>query len=176
MRLLRRLLSVVVVLVVALLAGSFLLPRTVALSRTVTVNAPAEVIFPYINSTRKMTEWSPWTDRDPDMQVTWSGPDQGVGNRMDWVSDNRQVGSGSQEITVSVENQLVETALDFGNMGTAVATLALLPGDGATRVTWGFVADSGYNPLARWMGTMLDRWVGADYEAGLARLKALVEG
>jgi len=44
-----------------------------------------------------------------------------------------------------------------------------------TRLTWGFVTDTGFNPMMRWMGVMLDDWVGADYEAGLARLKALAE-
>jgi hypothetical protein len=34
----------------------------------------------------------------------------------------------------------------------------------------------GVNPVGRWMGLMMDRWVGADYERGLANLKALVEG
>jgi hypothetical protein len=31
------------------------------------------------------------------------------------------------------------------------------------------------NPMARWMGLMFDRWIGADYEAGLAKLKQVAE-
>jgi len=42
-------------------------------------------------------------------------------------------------------------------------------------VKWGFATDMGMNPIARWMGLMMDRWVGADYQKGLARLKDLVE-
>ena len=33
----------------------------------------------------------------------------------------------------------------------------------------------GNNPMMRWMGLMFDKWVGADYETGLASLKELAE-
>ncbi len=95
---------------------------------------------------------------------------------MVWTSDEPKVGSGSQEIVESVPDALVVTALDFGDMGTADARFVLEPTAAGTRLTWGFVTDTGYNPVMRWMGLKLDDWVGADYEAGLARLKALAEG
>ena len=34
----------------------------------------------------------------------------------------------------------------------------------------------GARPAGRWLGLMMDNWVGADYERGLSNLKALVEG
>ena len=43
-------------------------------------------------------------------------------------------------------------------------------------MTWGFESDLGMNPMARWMGLMMDSLVGGDYEQGLANLKDLVEG
>jgi hypothetical protein len=48
-------------------------------------------------------------------------------------------------------------------------------GDG-TRVTWGLDSDMGNNPIGRWMGLMLDGFVGADYERGLEQLRQTVEG
>ena len=69
----------------------------------------------------------------------------------------------------------VETALDFGDQGTATATFDLEPEGSETKVTWGFSTDLGFNPVARYFGLMFDSWIGADYEAGLANLKALVE-
>ena len=60
-------------------------------------------------------------------------------------------------------------------MGTADAVFSLEGFDGGTRITWGFTTDVGYNPMMRWMGLMFDKWIGADYEAGLASLKELAE-
>jgi hypothetical protein len=95
---------------------------------------------------------------------------------MTWSSDNPDVGSGSQVITVSVPNEQVESDLDFGDMGAAKAWLTLVPEGAGTKVTWGLNTDMGNNPIGRWMGLMMDRWVGADYERGLGKLKTLVEG
>jgi hypothetical protein len=67
-------------------------------------------------------------------------------------------------------------ALDFGEMGTATAYYDLVPVGEVTSVTWGFISDNGNNPMFRWMGLMMDGWLGPDYETGLNNLKALVEG
>lgn len=165
----------VLALIVLLVAVSFLLPRETTVERAVLIEAPAEAIFPHVNSLKATENWSPWLARDPDVELSYSGPESGVGSQLDWASENPQVGIGSQIITASNSNERVETALDFGQMGTANAWFDLEPEGAGTRVTWGFVSDNGMNPMARWMGLMLDTWVGGDYEAGLNNLKALVE-
>ena len=175
MRIFGKLLIGVAAVAAILVAVSYLLPRNVTVERTAQINAPAEAIFPYLNSMAETQKWSPWLDRDPDVVVVFEGPEAGVGNRMSWTSQVDTVGSGTQIITVSIPDERVETALDFGEMGTATALL-VLDGDGdVTDVTWGLAKDMGMNPIARYMGLMMDGWVGPDYEAGLDKLKALVE-
>ena len=176
MRILVRVIGAFVALLAVLALVGFLLPRQVTVSRSVIIDAPPEAIFPHLNDLKATAAWSPWLERDPDLQVVYEGPEQGVGQRMSWVSEVQSVGSGSQEITASTENERVETALDFGAQGTALSYVALDPIDGGTEVTWGFDTDMGGNPVGGWMGLMMDRWIGGDYETGLSRLKALVEG
>ena len=65
-------------------------------------------------------------------------------------------------------------ALDFDG-SQAQATYRLVPEAGGTRVTWAFDSAHGLNPFRRWLGLLFDRMIGADYEKGLARLKALME-
>jgi hypothetical protein len=176
MRFLGRLILVLLAVVAVLIGASYLLPRHVTVARTITVEAPPEEIFPYVNSLQRFSEWSPWNDYDPEMEQRFSGPREGVGNRMEWASEDERVGIGSQVITLSEPNSKVETAVDFGGVGPARAAVSLQPVQAGTRVTWGLVADMGGSPVGRYMGLMMDRWVGADYERGLARLKATVEG
>ncbi|SLN62595.1 Polyketide cyclase / dehydrase and lipid transport [Falsiruegeria litorea R37] len=175
MKLIKRLFLTLVVVVVALVAVSFLLPGQAAVSRSITINAPANAVFPHVNSMQATEAWSPWLSRDPETKLSYSGPDTGVGNTLSWMSEHPQVGSGTQEIVESIENQLVRTELDFGPMGTATATFDLQPEGTGTKVTWGFQSDLGLNPISRWMGLMMDDWVGSDYETGLANLKVVVE-
>lgn len=176
MRILGRILLGLLVLVLVLLGIGMLLPRNVEVTRSTVIEAPPAEVFAEVNSLQRAAAWSPWLGLDPEVQTTYSGPEEGVGNRLEWTSDNPQVGNGSQEITASQPDSRVESALDFGEMGTAKAWFDLQPEGAGTQITWGLDADMGAGPIGRWMGLMMDGWVGGDYETGLANLKALVEG
>lgn len=176
MRVLKWSLGVILAIVVVFAAVGMGLPRSVTVARSVEVAAPADQVFPHVNSLKAMAAWSPWLDRDPDVALTYTGPDAGVGARMSWQSEHPQVGNGAQEIVASDTNRQVTTALDFGDMGSAEAALVLEASGDGTEVTWTLVTDMGAGPVGRWMGLLMDGWVGADYEVGLSQLKALVEG
>ncbi len=175
MRILKWILGVVVALVAVFVIVGFLLPRDVYVVRSIVIDAPPAEVFPHVNSLKAGAEWSPWLDRDPEVQLTYSGPDDGVGATLEWASDHPQVGNGKQEITLSEPDARVETALDFGEMGLAMAAFVLTEQGGGTQVTWSLDTNMGANPVGRWMGLMMDRWVGGDYEAGLSNLKRVVE-
>ena len=98
-----------------------------------------------------------------------------MGSRLDWRSDHKQVGSGTQVITESTPDSRVASDLDFGERGRATATFVLEPAGTGTLIAWNLETDLGLNPLARWTGLMMDRWVGTDFERGLVGLKRLAE-
>ena len=81
-------------------------------------------------------------------------------------------------LAVLVDSQpgkMVKTRLAFDGFDTpSHAPFELAPTDGGTRVTWSFDANID-NMVGRYMGLMMDQWVGADYERGLGRLKELAE-
>ncbi len=173
MRALKRLLLGIVLLAAVMVAVAFALPRQVAVARSAVIDAPEADVFPYLNDYRKFNEWSPWAARDPETHYVFSGPSQGRGAVMEWDSD--ELGTGKQEIVASVENKSVTVSLDFGPQGEATARYTLAPAGAGTKVTWGFETDVGNNPFSRWMGLLFERWIGGDYEEGLARLKKVVE-
>ncbi len=175
MKFIARTLLFLAIVAAVLLAVAYLLPREVAVARSTTINAAPEAVFPYMNDLRKFNEWQPWAKKDPNTKFEFEGPDSGKGQKLTWSSVHEGVGSGTQEIIESIENKFVRTALDFGDHGTAEAVMKFEPDGEATKVTWGFTTDMGNNPIARYMGMMMDSWVGGDYEKGLADLKKLVE-
>jgi len=121
LRFIKRLLIGIVGIVAVLVVVAFFLPRVVTVERSVTIDAPAETIFPHVVSLKANQGWSPWLDRDPEMGLVYEGPESGVGNKLTWTSDNPDVGNGSNIITAIEPNRRVDTALDFGDMGTANA-------------------------------------------------------
>ncbi len=174
-RLLRNLIIGLVALILLLIIVAMFLPQKPHVEREAVINAAPSVIYPHISSARSFNEWSPWANLDPDMQLNFTGPDSGTGSGMNWSSENPGVGSGSWTISNAIPDKSINIDLDFGEQGNATSSITLTPENGQTRVTWGFDMDAGYNPLSRWFGLMLDKWVGADYEKGLNKLKALVE-
>lgn len=168
------LLGVVAVIVLLVLAG-FLMPGQVHVERSVVVNAPPAAVFPHLCDFESSQKWSPWATRDENLENSYTGTPCTVGYENTWKSDHPQVGNGSQAITAIEQDKRVETALDFGENGTAEAQFTLVPEGEGTKVTWGFDMDAGMNPIARWMGLFMDGWIGPDYEKGLANLKAQVE-
>jgi hypothetical protein len=88
--------------------------------------------------------------------------------------DVGQLGTGSQTVVDYDPNKRFATTLDFGDMGDAIAYFEFSPVANDTKVTWGFKSLLS-NPLERWIGLLFDRWIGADYEKGLAKLKSIAE-
>jgi len=154
--------------------GSFLLPAQAVVTRKTEIAAPPEKVFAIVGDLRRFNEFSPWADIDPDIKYTFEGTESGVGQQMNWVSVNEEVGSGSQTITRYEPPTFVETQLDFGMRGRPVASFDLVPSTTGTEVTWSFKTDLDGIP-AKWFGLLLDRRIGADYEKGLSKLKTLAE-
>lgn len=175
MRILKFLFVAVLLLAAVFVVGGFLLPDRVHVERATTIERSPAHVFAILNSYRRFNEWSPWAAKDPNASYTFSGPASGVGAKLAWVGDPATVGSGSQEITASVPDKRVETALDFGEHGRASAYFDLAPEGAGTRAVWGFDTDFEGSLAGRWMGLLMERMLAPDYEAGLANLKRLVE-
>jgi len=173
---LKTIVKYVALLIVVIVAIAYILPGSVKVQRETVIDAAPGKVFALVNSFENFNQWSPWYEKDPDGDYRIEGPGQGVGARMTWASEKPDVGSGSQEIIESVPDKLVRTKLDFGDMGNANAFFEIEPrGDDGTRLVWGFDTDLGLNPVSRYFGLMFERWIGPDYENGLAKLKTLAE-
>ncbi len=176
MRGLKTALMAAAVLAVVLALGGFFLPSRVAVVRDTVIQAPPGKVFSWIEDLHRYRRWQPWTELDPETRFEFKGPAAGTGAKMYWISEHPGVGTGSVEITEAVAPRRVVLAVDYGDTGRAVQTLELAPVAEGTRVRWRFEMDVERDLVARYLGLLFDRWLGAEYEKGLARLKALVEG
>ena len=174
LKLLKWLFYLVVTIVIIILAGSFVLPGEAVVTRSTEIAAPPEKVFAIVGDLHRFQEFSPWAELDPNTKYSYEGPATGVGQKMAWVSDNANVGSGSQTITEYDPPKHLAAELDFGPMGKSLATWDLEPSGTGTKAIWGFKSKLD-GIAARWFGLMFDSWIGTDYEKGLAKLKAAAE-
>lgn len=155
-------------------AGGFVLPEQAQVSRSAVINAPPEKIYAVVSDLRRARDWMPWFALDPQMTVTFEGDGPGAGQKMMWLSQRNDVGSGSQQTTKLDDNRQVTAALDFGGMSQATSTIELTAEGSGTRVNWKLDVPLA-NIIERWTGLVMDRMIGPDFEKGLANLKTLAE-
>jgi effector-binding domain-containing protein/carbon monoxide dehydrogenase subunit G len=158
--------------------GYLFLPSALKIERSIEVARPRAAVYAVLDNLRTFNEWSPWSAADPDAEYTFEG-ESGVGQSATWTTTSGGVGSGTQTIVRSVENQRVETEVDFGQRGKAKIAWVLEKAPAGTRVTWSMNADCRRSPMfdvaCRYMNLLSKSAIETDYESGLTRLKALVE-
>ena len=175
MKILKVLLGTLVLIAAVVVVVGFFLPSEQYVERSTVVDAEPDEVFGLLNDFRQFNRWSPWAAIDPETEYEYSGPPTGTGARMAWRSEHPNVGNGSQEIVASEPTSLVRTKLMFEGFDTpSYAAFKLEPADGGTRVTWAFEANLD-TFMGRYLGLMMEKWVGADYERGLERLEELLE-
>jgi len=155
------------------IAGAYFLPRIAIIERTAVIDAPPKVVFAQINDLHSWDKWSKWNQIDPDMKIKYINNGVGENAGYTWESDVKNVGSGQVLITETVPYDSIVTLLNFMEQGDARAVFQFEDIDNTTRVTWRMEYDVGFNPVARWMGLMMGRYVGPDFEEGLENLNVV---
>jgi hypothetical protein len=170
-------LSIIAITVIALAAMS---PRS-HMERSVVINAQPAAVYEELISFKNINTWSPWFKLDPNMKLTYEGPEAGVGAKMTWDSQDPNVGKGAQWIMEAEENRRVKSGMNFGAMeGNFVAEFILEPTPEGTKVTWTYDGDVSNTPtmnaaFGKFFGAFTDSMLGPSYEQGLDALKRKVE-
>ncbi len=151
-------------------------PANFRITRAAKISASAGVVFTHVNELKKWPAWSPWAKMDPQMKVTYAGPEAGVGASYSWVG-NKDVGEGSMTITESKPVELVRFNLQFLKPMEAsnVTDFTFTPAGDQTLVTWSMTGTNGFMGKAFSVIMNMDKLVGADFEKGLANLEAVVK-
>lgn len=145
--------------------------------KSAVINARADKIFPYLNSFKLGSQWSPYEKIDPAMKKILSGPESGVGAVMEF-DGNAKAGSGKLEILESVPNQKVEIQLTmtkpFGAQNRV--RYELVPqSDGQTKFTWSIEGENNY--LSKLVSVFIDcqKILDEQFSHGINNLKNLME-
>ena len=79
----------------------------------------------------------------------------------------------------STKNKSIRTEVIFLNEGEEIGRgngeWSFKDKNGVTQVSWSFIGDMGNNPIARWIGLMMDSMLGPQLERGLINMKEYLE-
>jgi hypothetical protein len=151
-------------------------PADFRVTRSATIAAPPEAVFPHVNELKKWEAWNPWGKLDPAMKLTYEGPATGVGAAYAWVGNN-QVGEGRMTITESRAHEFVRFKLDFFKpmAGTSEAEFTFKPQGNQTEVAWTMTGKNNFIAKAMCLFMSMDKMIGGQFEKGLGDLKSMAE-
>ncbi len=163
--------AIVLVLIIAMTK-----PRQFRVERSVDVAAPAAKIFPFLDDLRQQRLWSPWDQKDPNMQRSFTGAERGTGAIYEW-DGNRDIGSGRQEIVTVIPNEKIEGKIDFFRPFRASNRFEFLlrPAGNVTNVTWAIFGPMPFLSRVMSIFVSMDNMIGNEFEKGLLQLKTVAE-
>lgn len=163
---------------VLFLVIGFVLPTQRHMSESIGTNRKATIVYDTVNSFRRFKDWSPLLLRDPKLQINLVGPESGKGARVEYSSNQKDIGSGSWEIINSVKNERVEIAIQDATRGyDKVTTFTLKPSGKNNRnieITQDYNVKYGFNLFGRYAGLYVSRNVGEHLKVGLLRLSNIL--
>lgn len=167
---------ILIVLVAAVLAIAATRPAVFSVRRGTVINAAPARVFAFVDDFRRWPDWSPWEVRDPAMQRSLGGAEKGLGAVYEWNGD-RNVGQGRMEIIESTPPSRIAIKLDFIRPfeGHNVATFTFAQDGDDTVVDWVMHGPNRFLSKVMQVFIDMDRMIGKDFEAGLAKLKSAAE-
>jgi hypothetical protein len=172
---------IILFIVLGVLALPFIIAlfvsKDMSYSKAIEINSTPEKVWPHVNSLGALDKWSPWNEKDPNMKRTFTGQDGTPGACQAWVSDNKNVGEGSQTIVKLTPNKRLDTRLDFIKpfKSTAAAFVTLDDKGGKTIATWGFESKMPYPMNIMKLFMNMEKNMDKDFGQGLSRLKEIAE-
>jgi hypothetical protein len=150
-------------------------PARFVVERSAEIAAGPAWVYGQIASLRRMDAWSPWVRMDDALEVSYAGPESGVGARSSWHGP--EMGEGRLTVTAVEPEREVEMRLEMLTPMEATNRIlfTLVPEGAGTRVTWRMEGENGFLGKALGLFVDVDGMVGGPFESGLAALAALAE-
>ncbi len=170
----KKILLVFVVLIVVVVGVSYLLPGDYEVKRSTSITASPEAILVVVADLNTWPEWTAWSrEADPECKWTYSGAPTGAGSKTAW--EGPKLGQGELELKKADATGVKFTISFEGGAMLGNGTVRFQPDGANTEVTWTARGALGKNPVLRYMGLMMDSYLGPDLEKSLAGLKSRVE-
>ena len=171
-----RVVGIVVASIALVLIIAATKPKTFRIQRSVSIDAPPERVFVFIDTLASWPRWAPQDREDPRMQRTYRGPANGKGAISEWTGSGNS-GRGRMLISESLPPKKVSIQVDWVKPFVArnVNDFVLESLGTSTRVTWTLQGPNLYVMRIMSVFVNMDRPMGKHLETGLANLKAVAE-
>jgi hypothetical protein len=167
------LVAAAVVVVVAITVATR--PAAFRIVRSITIAAPASIVFAQLDDFHRWLAWSPYEKLDPGMRKSYLGASSGSGAIFHYIG--RKAGEGRMTMTEVRPNERLAIRAEFLKpvKATNDVVFTLNPASNGVTVTWAMNGRNNFVFKAFGLVVDIDRLIGKDFEMGLAELKRLSE-
>lgn len=161
----------------ALILGlAFLEPRDVTVTRTTTIQAPANAVFSQISNFAMWPAWSSMLRADSTAKINYSGGMGQPGSILAWIGDDGKIGSGLIR-NEEVKGTMMRYTFTVSRPAEMLADGYISAKDSGLYciVTWTFHKHFDFLANAALIVLDMDKYIGGDLEASLANLKDHIE-
>ncbi len=173
---LKKILIVIAILILAILGVASTQPDDFKVERSISINAPVDIVFNQINDFHNWQAWSPWAKLDPQAKNTHEGAPAGNGAMFSW-DGNKDVGAGKMTIVESNPHSIIRIKLDFEKpmKSTSDTVFNFQHQNDNTVVTWTMTGKNSFIGRLMCLFMSMDKMVGGQFERGLLDIKAISE-
>jgi len=167
---------VIGIVVVTIVILGIVEPTDITVTRSAVIKAPKERVFEHIVNFKSWPKWSPWSEKDTAIKITYSGTDGQPGSSYHWIGQEHITGEGEMKNT-AVEGTKMNYELNVMKPWEmeSVGTFSVKDTTGGSKVTWTLTKHTPFPGNAMMAFVKMDKYLGGDFELGLANLKKVVE-
>jgi effector-binding domain-containing protein/uncharacterized protein YndB with AHSA1/START domain len=177
MKIFRPFLAFLLFAVGATIVLSLVVPAKQKVNRTITINAPANIVFAEISKLSNLNQWWIWNQTDSTAHYSLTGEDGTVGASSTWKGSSVGAGEGNMEITELQPGKMVVYTIHFTSpkKKKASSKISLVSSSGITSVTWDFEIPTPRPWNISNLFSSLDKQMGDGFDSSLAALKKICE-
>lgn len=149
-------------------------PNSFDVKRERIIDAPTIVIYNNVIDLKNWEDWSPWLEKNPESNISYSEPTTGVDASFSWADEE---GTGNIKTRSTTPNNSIEQDMQFEDYKPSKMNWTFIPThDGKTKVTWQLKSD--HIPFMFKIYSILsggfDNIFGPDFGRGLEKLDSVV--
>lgn len=153
-------------------------PTKYAMNKDIVIEKSVSDVFSYIKKLKNQNNYAEWLKLDPNIKQKYTGIDGTEGFISAWKSNNKNFGSGDQEVVKIIENKRIDTDLRFGESIEATDFSHIETekvAENKTRVTWEIKGIRTYPQNLLLLTVNMEKEIGAPLKQSLVNLKTILE-
>jgi effector-binding domain-containing protein len=156
---------------------SWIAPVKQSIDKSISIQAPAAVVFEQVARLENFNQWSAWNQHDSTVKLDYTGTDGTVGASSHWNGDPQISGEGRITIAALEPGRSVTQNLHFikPKEGHASSSFVLNEANGLTTISWHFESETPRPWNIFNFFSDIEKNLGPEFEKGLAALKERIE-